>query len=44
MYNSLPTYITEASTNTKKFAKVLKMFLYEKAFYTLDEFYTYHCE
>ena len=22
----------------------LKMFLYEKAFYTLDEFYTYHCE
>ena len=44
MYNSLPTYIKEASTNTKKFAKVLKMFLYEKAFYTLDEFYTYHCE
>ena len=24
MYNSLPTYINEASTNTKKFAKVLK--------------------
>ena len=44
MYNSLPTYINEASTNTKKFAKVLKMFLYEKSFYTLDEFYTYHCD
>jgi hypothetical protein len=44
MYNSLPTYIKEASTNTKKFAKVLKMFLYEKAFYTLDEFYTCHCD
>jgi len=44
MYKSLPTYIKEASTNTKKFAKVLKIFLYEKAFYTLDEFYTYHRE
>ena len=44
MYNSLPTYIKEASTNTKKFAKVFKMFLYEKAFYTLNEFYTYHCD
>ena len=40
----LNTYIKEASTNTKKFAKVLKMFLYEKAFYTLDEFYIYHCK
>ena len=39
-----PTYIKGASTDTKNFAKVLKMFLYEKAFYTLEEFYKYHCD
>jgi len=44
MYNSLPTYTKEASTNTKKFTKFLKIFLYEKAFYTFDEFYKYHCD
>ena len=44
MFGSLVTVTKEVSTNTKKFAKVLKMFLYEKAFYTLDEFYTYLCE
>jgi hypothetical protein len=43
MYNSLPTYIKEESVYVGKFAKVLKKFLCEKAFYSLDEFYTYHC-
>jgi hypothetical protein len=31
MYNSLPTYIKEESVNVRKFAKVLKKFLCEKA-------------
>jgi len=44
MYNSLPTYIKNESSNIKKFAKVLKKFLCENVFYSLDEFYTYHCE
>jgi hypothetical protein len=44
MYNNLPTYIKQESPNAKKFAKVLKKFLYENAFYSLDEFYTYQCE
>jgi len=44
MYNNLPTYIKKESSNAKKFAKVLKKFLYENAFYSLDEFYTYHCD
>jgi len=44
MYNGLPSYIKKESSNAKKFARVLKQFLYENAFYSLDEFYTYHCE
>jgi len=39
MYNSLPLYIKKETSNTKKFAKVLKEYLYENAFYTLEEFY-----
>jgi hypothetical protein len=42
MYNYLPTYKKRESSNAKKFAKDLKKFLYENAFYSLDEFYTYH--
>jgi hypothetical protein len=44
MYNNLPTYIKQESPNAKKFPKVLKKFLYENAFYSLDKFYTYQCE
>jgi len=39
MYNNLPSYIKKETSNTKKFAKVLKEYLYENAFYTLEEFY-----
>jgi len=44
MYNNLPTYIKKESSNAKKFAKVLKKFLCENAFYALEEVYIYHCE
>ena len=39
MYNSLPLYIKKETSNTKKFAEVLKEYLNENAFYTLEEFY-----
>ena len=40
IYNSLPTYIKNESNNTKRFESLLKNFLYENSFYSL-EFYNY---
>jgi hypothetical protein len=41
IYNSLPTYIKNESNNTKKFESLLKSFLYENSFYSVEEFYNY---
>ena len=40
IYNCLPTYIINKSSNTKKFESLLKNFLCENAFYSLEEFYS----
>lgn len=40
IYNSLPTYIINESSNTKKFESLLKNFLCDNAFYSLEEFYS----
>ncbi|KAK9881746.1 hypothetical protein WA026_017267 [Henosepilachna vigintioctopunctata] len=39
IYNKLPAYVTNLST-LKKFKKELKLFLFCRAFYTLQEFYS----
>ena len=41
IYNSLPTYIKNEPNNTKKCESLLKNFLYENSFYSLEEFYSY---
>jgi hypothetical protein len=41
MYNSLPTYIKNKFNNIKKFESVLKKFLLENSFYSLEEFYNF---
>jgi hypothetical protein len=42
MYNSLPAYIKNESHNPKKFKAVLKRFLYNNSFYSLEAFYNFH--
>jgi hypothetical protein len=39
LYNSLPTYIKIEINNTKTFELLLKKFLLENSFYSLEEFY-----
>jgi hypothetical protein len=39
LYNSLPTYIKTEINNTKIFELLLKKFLLENLFYSLEEFY-----
>jgi hypothetical protein len=41
IYNSLPAFIKKESNNTKKFESLLKKFLLENSFYSLDEFYNF---
>ena len=41
IYNSLPTFIKMESNNIKKFESLLKKFLLENSFYSLDEFYNF---
>jgi len=41
IYNSLPIYIKNESNNTKKFESLLKKFLLENSFYSLEEFYNF---
>jgi len=38
IYNSLPTYIKNESINTKEFESLLKNFLCENSFYSLENF------
>jgi len=40
IYSSLPTYIRNES-NAKKFESLLKKFLLENSFYSLEEFYNF---
>jgi hypothetical protein len=39
IFNTLPVHIKQESDNPKKFESLLKKFLYEKSFYSLEEFY-----
>jgi hypothetical protein len=41
IYNNLPTYINNEFNNIKKFESLLKKFLLEKSFYSLEEFYKF---
>ena len=41
IYNSLPIYIKNEINNTKKFESLLKKFLLENSFYSLEEFYNF---
>jgi hypothetical protein len=41
IYNSLPAFIKMESNNIKKFESLLKKFLLENSFYSLDEFYNF---
>jgi len=41
VYNSLPIYIKNEINNTKKFESLLKKFLLENSFYSLEEFYNF---
>jgi len=41
IYNSLPIYIKNEINNTKKFESLLKKFLVENLFYSLEEFYNF---
>ena len=41
IYNSLPIYIKNEINNTKKFEYLLKKFLLENSFYSLEEFYNF---
>jgi len=41
IYNSLPIYIKIELNNTKKFESLLKKFLLENSFYSLEEFYNF---
>ena len=39
VFNVLPPYIKTESDNTKEFKVVLKKFLYENSFYSLEEYF-----
>jgi len=41
IYNSLPIYIKNEINNRKKFESLLKKFLLENSFYSLEEFYNF---
>jgi hypothetical protein len=41
IYNSLPTYIKNEFNNRKRFVSLLKKFLCENSFYSLEEFYSF---
>ena len=41
LYNSLPPYIKKEFSNIKKFESLLKTFLLDNIFYSLDEFYNF---
>jgi len=41
IYNRLPIYIKNESNNKKKFESLLKKFLVENSFYSLEEFYNF---
>jgi hypothetical protein len=41
IYNSLPFYIKNEISNTNKFESLLKTFLLENSFYSLEEFYNF---
>ena len=42
LFNSLPTFIKQEFDNYNKFIPLLKKFLCESSFYSLEEFYSYH--
>jgi len=39
IFNTIPVYIKQESDNPKKFESLLKEFLYENSFYSLEKFY-----
>jgi hypothetical protein len=41
IYNSLSTYIKHEFNNTNKFESLLRKFLFENSFYSLEEFYNF---
>jgi len=41
IYNRLLIYIKNESNNTKKFESLLKKFLVENSFYSLEKFYNF---
>jgi hypothetical protein len=41
IYNSLPIYIKNEINSTKKFESLLKKFLLENSFYSLEKFYNF---
>jgi len=41
IHNSLPIYIKNEINNTKKFESLLKKFVLENSFYSLEEFYNF---
>ena len=41
IFNSLPTYTKKESNDIKKFESLLKRFLLENSFCSLDEFYNF---
>jgi hypothetical protein len=41
VFNNLPSYIKEASSNVKKFETNLKRFLYIDSFYSIEEYFQY---
>jgi len=41
IYSSLPTYIKKESNDVQKFESLLKKFLLENSFYSLDELYNF---
>jgi hypothetical protein len=41
LYNSLPAFIKHESNNYNKFVPLLKKFLCENSFYSLEEFYSF---
>jgi hypothetical protein len=41
LYNSLPSYMKRESNNIIKFESLLKKFLLDSTFYSLDEFYNF---
>jgi hypothetical protein len=41
LYNKLPAFLKHVSNNYNKFVPLLKKFLCENSFYSLEEFYNF---